>query len=278
MAIISKRSFILGAGAAFITRPARALIVPRNPFAFPGGRIAGFDPSHPASAGIRYSAVPGSGGTFDSLLTGARATVTTPVKVQTAFGPAGSFAAAAQINSITNPFVETPSFITVAAICAPNAGTYLFVTAPASPNGILIQSATFRFTAGGTIANSGIPATAGHTYFIACSATPTVKTFVAVDLNTGQTYKAVITSGTTFNATGTWNLGGANGVNPWLGTIHAIMYSVGSLTQTQMLTWAKSPWDFWYPPTRDSLMFSGLGNVQPASAGSAQMPLFGVGP
>jgi hypothetical protein len=175
----------------------------------------------------------------------------------TGFGPAGSFTVNNNQNSITNPFTETPSFLTIAAICEQlgSGGEVLFATTPASPNYVFTGSSTWRFSGGGTITLSGLPATVGHTYFIACSATPTVKYFVAADLTTGALYKSTITSGSSLSTTGTWNLGALNGLSNFDGYIHAVMYSVALLSPQQLLAWAQAPWDFWYPQSAENLMF-----------------------
>lgn len=287
MTLHSRRSLILGAGAALIARPARALIVSRNPLAYPGGRNAAFDPTHFAAGGpnIRYSAIPGQNALINQL-TGVKtglssAAITTPV---TNYGPGALYSGLGSYSTVANAFSETPSFMTIAGIVTINSSTGFAAifggTGGATSTNVLyiVSLASIRFNGASTAANSGIGVTIGHTYFIAVSATATTKYFSVLDLTTGQLKTATIANATGFAASATpWSIGGTS-ANTLGGYIHAVMYSVGFVPLPQLVAWAKAPWDFWYPPRRENLMFSGLGNVQPASAGSAQMPLFGVGP
>lgn len=288
MTLPSRRSLILGAGAAIITR--RALAYPvrlNNPLAFPGFAPR-YNAQHLAAGnGIRYAGV-ASTGSFINLLTGKQATVVgtiTPV-ISGTIGPAtqcitaGSYTHQTAVN-------ETPPALTFATICTYasslafdgvlfnnngnnfNSAAGILIIAPGGSGGFGIG------VNGATVSLGSFSPTLGHSYFCAASYNGVTLNLIAVDLTTNKMLQNGSTAATqTLHLTtaASWNIGGDNnGSGDQSGcNIAAIMYSVNFFTLSQLLQWAAAPWDFWYPPTAQNLLFSAV-KGKAAATGNGDM-------
>jgi hypothetical protein len=248
-----------------------ALLYKTNALLFPGGRTPGFDPSHVAANKIRYSGIP-AGATFLNLLNNTTSTIggTASLKI-TPMGPAVYTATgAANYNSVTATASETPIAVTQAAIVTPitsNAsGSYLFctdVTNATTENALMILSLVVEFSCNGSY-TSGITLSLNTPYFVAVSVRNNsgnlAGNFVVINLLTGQIFTATLTGTSRILQASTFNWGiGGNTLNSRSGVqIAAVMYSVGYLSLQQLLLWAQAPWDFWYPPKNQQLIFMAL--------------------
>lgn len=265
----SRRSLILGTGAAIITR--RALAYPirfNNPLAFPGGN-PGYNPKHLASGPlVRYSGV-ASGSNFINLLNGSPCSVvgSSLSGAITPQGPAVANAASASGYLTTPSTPETLTGCTFAAIYTPasTSGNAIIF----SNNGTTQNSSTTFFgnlsglakiSFGASANGSGIVLVAGTPYFIAGSLSLIAYNVVSLNLFTGQIQKDTgplsAVSATTINST--YLLAGNNFSQSMAGDLSALMYSVGILNMPQQLEWVAAPWDFWYPPTTENLLVSSV--------------------
>lgn len=243
-----------------------------NPLAFPGGVNPGFDPSHVAARNCLFSAAAAPNG-FINCLNGKPGTVggSPTNEIRGGMGPAVVFTT----NADTTFALPSTSFNqgTMAAIfrCAGTTGSpqYILNNIATSSMGIgisLVGNSDFGYVLGGTSRPSLIPYVANAPYFFAVSFNGSVgASLIAIRLDTG----AIITFASTSQA------GGAGDGNIYLGnrglntrqlngSIAAAMFSNVYLSPLQLLAWAQSPWDFWYPPTVQNLLFSGLGGASSA--------------
>ena len=293
----SRRSLILGAGAAFVTRPARALIVPRNPLTFPG-RAPGFNPSHPAAKGILpgfgFSGV-ASGANFINLLTGAPLTPAVAVdisaKIFGSIGPAVVFNNNDSVVESLGNAVKNPLSCTMAVvfICNTLANTSLLLSTMNSGGGgnggyIFFIDTNNKINCsipGGTNITSAAAITNNIPYFALGSSNSGATNIVIKRIDNGEFFSTVgggLTPQTvTFN--GSYSIGGWQGTSGFQSrsSLAAAMWAPSYLTMPQCLAWAAAPWDFWYPPSELALMFSSLAQPQAAAVGG-RMPLVGVGP
>jgi hypothetical protein len=108
---------------------------------------------------------------------------------------------------------------------------------------------------------AGITLSVGVPYFVVCSFNGSKGSFVTVNVLTGQIYTTTTSTARTIGTTtaGAYQIGAiaSSGDSP-LSYIHAAMYSAGYLSLQQLLAWAQSPWDFWYPPTAFDALLSML--------------------
>lgn len=288
MTLPSRRSLILGAGAAIITRRALALspapALFRNPLAYPGGN-PGFNSNHfAAGPGIRYSAV-AQNGNLTNLLTGKPATIVgTITGATTPQGPA-------VVNTTSASYLhapganEQPTAVTIALIYTPTStlpttnNEFLFDNNGNTENSnsvyLYIPNAAPTLAVG-TTASASYNMTAGVPYFIAVSYSsggPTANFFV-LNLATGKAIAnaAALTSTIGTTSASQYNIGGTSTANQQMGgDLSAIMYGVNNyLSLAQLEAWGAAPRDFWYPPTVQNLLLSAV-NGKAAATGNGDM-------
>lgn len=223
-----------------------------SPFAFPGGN-PGFDPAHPASKSVIYSAV-ASGGGFTNLLTGAPATkVGSPAPaISRIIGP--NVVPPTSSDYFTSPNTGpsgTPAELTMAGIftCPDVASRAIFTDGIAGSNVITSWSADFTFIIpgfdlrfGSTV---GIPTLVANVpYFFAMSSKTGGNCNMAVRrLDTGQVWSG--SQGTMGqSAPGTFAIGGGNAEAG--ASVAAVQYSRKALSLQEMAQWSADPWAFWY--------------------------------
>ena len=276
----SRRSLILGAGAAIITR--RALAYPvrlNNPLVYPGIN-PGINYSHPASGHIVCSGV-ARAASFIRLDQSAVAGVAgTPTQsIDGAIGPTTIYNST-QANSFLYGGSLTNG-MTLAAICrtpvsAPGSNAWFIEDALAT--GMFLSSGSFSLLANlvnSASVNPFIALVANHAYFIVMAVTGTTNPvsvyFYVLDLGTQQIQTATRSASVNMSL-GTFVRIGNSGTTttPFTGKIAAIAVLGGTLTNAAVAQWANAPWDFWYPPTQRNLMMSGLRS--PAASGGAVCP------
>ena len=260
--LISKRSLILGAGAAIITR--RALALPpaptslRNPLAYPGRSILpGFNPNHPASKGIRLSTVASDNSAITIIAPGATgpgATSGSPTfKVFGLLGPSINLTSGGWGWPCVN---EKPSSFTCAAI---------FYNTTTNATGFLLNNNAGTNANGVSIGlNAGVPCLFNNStgiqpsfgavgqdyYFLAASTNGVICNWVLKVLHTGAQFAFTFSQASTFGTP----TGGFYGLGNLAANIAACSYSINNvLSLPQLEQWAAAPWDFWYPPTQQSL-------------------------
>ena len=279
MTFPSRRSLILGAGAAFIARPARALIALRNPLLYPGGIVTpGYNQGHLASSPkVRYSGI-AAGGNLINLLNGSKATINGTITSArtTAMG-------SVVVNTTSTSFLSVPSInetlaaATLGLIYNPTAltGANQFLFADAGQNIIFLSTSAGQVKvdfSSGTATFSAL--VAGTPYFIAVSGNTATTNFVVLNLSNGQIKSQVVTGTVTLGSTtgSAYWIGGSSSANQQMnGQLAAVMFSTGPfLGIAALLEWAAAPWDFWYPPTQRGLMESSLRS--PAASGPTCPP------
>jgi hypothetical protein len=242
----------------------------RSPLAYPARAVPGIDPSHPASKNLVTSAVSANGGNMLDVKTGLPFTKsggTANTVIDANVGPAQYVTAgAANICSVPGPN-SIPPAATMAAIIRPIAANGFSVYQAiivynngTSDNGIYTHfgSGPPVFDMYNTAVGDQEPITLGSgfptaPYFIAVSDPYTSGqnvNFVAVNLLTGQ-----VKTGAVSGASGNGSINDAfvaigcdPNPNDLSNTyIAAAMYSRTYLSMQQLLQWAKSPWEFWYP-------------------------------
>jgi hypothetical protein len=265
----------------------------KNPFVYPGDRLLGFDPTHPASQnGVTLSAVAATGsgiqvaGQFaikPSTITGTSANV-----VDGIIGPCMQ---PATNNNAQNNFVtwqlgggaaySVKNTHTLAGICRPlaiNGGTNSILMSEGTFAGAAAGSFQIGYTTAGkwsfTAYNISIPVppfsvVAGVPVFVAMSASSagTTATFntILVNLNTGSIQTSTQTNSPITTPTPNAVNMGSNSVanRSFGGNVAAIMVSNSFLSLNQLIAWANDPWSFWYPPTVERIITSSL--IAPAA-------------
>jgi hypothetical protein len=288
---LSRRSLILGAGAAFAARPARAFVIPRNPLAYPGQLAPKFAPlGHVASYNCRYSAVASDNGEFYSL----GPFHTAPVNGATVFtksvdgiiGPALGGYTTAGYGTVDTGFYSTPdlrytmaAIIRVTTVATADVGIFqLTVSGNAYQTLLGLNDANIQFTTIGiTEVNSSLSLTAGPWFIAASTDNATVTNFIAVNLQTGHVLTSTSAShpGETGGATGTYSIGLID--TAFAGSVSAVMAAGQFLSLAQLKEWGQAPWDFWYPPSVEPQLFSSLAHSSAAAAAAPLRTLLGVG-
>jgi len=245
-----------------ILRSPNALTV-RDPLAFPVGRAPGFDPTHIASSGIApYTGYVGTpnGAVIRDILRPAASIISASLS-SSIYGGLGQcvYASIGYQYSPSYYFGPSPG-ITFAAIHVPTSSnasdvsqagpqSRLSLTAGSTKNPILwigTTSATFS-----TISLSlNIP------YFIAVSGNTSAANCVVVNLLTGAIQSGSVTGSYTIPTPGANNFDAIGYNGNCYGYYAAVMYGPSYLSPAQLLAWAQSPWDFWYPPTIDDSIFA----------------------
>lgn len=263
-----------------------------NPLSFPGGRRAGFDSTHIAAFQTLFSAVIGANKNainlvpkfFGSTLSGTVNGAPT-FSIDGKIGPAASGFTAANYISFSSAAQVANVNCTMGAIISSPGGTNLGFFGTTQVSGIVLSAyspGTLHFTPGGNQdINSGI-ALSGYIFVAASYLNATKVNFVVVNLQTGATTTATVAAtaasiafGETAYAIGReFEYGTA-----WTGKIAAVMHSTQYMTIPTLLEWAQRPWDFWYPPTVEDLIFSSLSmTATPVVTVTKRfLPLMGVG-
>lgn len=269
----------------------RQLLLKRRSLVFPGGLRPGFDPSHPASAGISpghgLSAI-ASGATLVNLLNAAKATISgaPTASIDGLIGRTCYAGAGGSTDKLTfaGNSTATDDNMTIAAIWrqvgTPNPGDYLATSSNGS-TGWEMQYVTgannfnIHNHAQATDDNSGYAITAGHAYFGVVSASTSGSGFSSwclVDLNTGVMNAFTATYPDT--AAGWTSSGASNGSyavgigNAPLAKIAAIMWGPRCLTLPQQLAWCADPGSFWYPTPINCSSFDPAFGAKPAGGAS----------
>jgi hypothetical protein len=247
------------------------LIRLRYPLVYPG-TLAAVNAAHPMALGARYAGVAAPGGAFINLFTGKPSVPTNGTLTTGVFGSLGptvNSVGSTVYNAIANPYADSPSAITFAAILSPIAASggganVIFSTNPATT----VNSAGLKlgpaldleiFTGNNAYA-SGLPATlsGNKPAFIAASFQNGKQNWVYADLPTGRVFAITTTAALSVTAgTSTWGVGysGIASLQP-NSNIAAVAYSANFLSLQQLIQWAQAPWDFWYAPTLGSLLTS----------------------
>ena len=253
--------------------------LPQNPFAYPGG-AAGFNPAHPAAAGIRVSAVAGLNGTLRKVftpgiispttsfgnITGTIATKASPIgSVLAATTTAGNFIS---VSGNAEGSIVGPPSITLGAIFTfkgTATGLYFGWGGPGIVNNVLgnyLSNPIFVTNSSNLIA-SNITLTVGHSYFVGVSYLSATRiNWVVRDLTTGQIFTETDTTSVVSQPlSGAYYFGGYTSASGYgsQADLAAISYSINNfLSLQQLVEWAQAPLDFWYPPTQRALLASGL--------------------
>jgi hypothetical protein len=231
----------------------------RNPLAYPAGRAAGFDPTHPAAPGCVASVVASQGNVIN-LLTGAKATlVGTPTAANLGgLGPCTGYIAAGSESTVSVPSVS-PSTLTQAAIFqVPAIGIaqgYQFIIAAQGNSGMFYVSAgtgtpTMGWFLGGN-AGSGLTVPINTPVFIAASYNRVTLFFVLVNLLTGAMQTSSVAIATAPGANGGivafGNDPASSSASMLQGYLARGMYSLGYVPPRALIAWAYDPWLFWHP-------------------------------
>ncbi len=249
--MISRRSLVVGAPA--VLAAGTALAVPRSPLVFPTGVRPGFNSTHiaaPSNGLGTFCSTIASGGSFINVVNGAKATVVAGVPasaVDSSLGPVGVFNASWNV-TLAYPTPTAPKLGVTAAIFTPTAATQ--VTGQGFGLGNSAVQIQFFGNAGTLAAAVTVPQAMNVPWFAAASMNAAISfAMVAVNLVTGQIYT---TSGTTtgiIGATITFRIGGRTGSTAAAKVAAAYQGFGYYLSLSELVAWAKRPWDFWYPPS-----------------------------
>ena len=240
---------------------------------YPGG-MPSIDPSHPAAAGmspgLSFSGVASVPGFYDILQGRVPTTMPGSVTVKGFTGPTWNFAGVTTYQ-ITFAGQSTASYskATIAAIIFPTSFTVtkgVFASSTSTSKGCILQiSGTGNplMNIGATsVTFSAITLVANHPYFVAVSAiVGGVSVCVAIDLSNGEMQSSSSTNSASSigTPTGTITIGQNGDDGALVGGIAAVMFAPSFMPLSALEQWAQRPWDFWYPPAIDELLFSGLG-------------------
>jgi hypothetical protein len=243
------------------------LIFPRNSIAFPATRAA-VNSAHPMARGARYAAIAAPGGQFINLLNGAPSVAVNgslSTKIDPILGPVVVSNTSTVYSSIANSFADSPSSVTFAAILTPIASSppdIIFSTRAST-----YLTGIYLFTAGnfglilngvGTLA-SGLPSiAAGVPWFLAVCSTAAKQNWVVANLKTARiwTTTGAVAGSTAVGAT-PWSVGIATALQQPGASIAAVAYSINNfLSLSQLVAWARNPWDYWYSPMVGQLIAS----------------------
>jgi hypothetical protein len=247
-----------------------------NPLAYPARVNPGFDPNHIATQGasgliqhFSVVATPGGGGGFVLLthpnlaptLSGAPTSV-----IDGNVGPCAKYATTGNLN-YPGPGTAAPSQIVLAAIVtniiSTSNGNVVGYNSSTPTGGWLLQIQTKVVTiwnsGSGGVATSSITLNTSTPYFLALSAKTGAQNWLVRNLLTGQIQTA--TSATTLNNSQAFNTFSAGGTTQGNFSADASIAAAymgynAFLGLPELQQWALAPWDFWYPPTASSLMYS----------------------
>lgn len=257
----------------------------RHPFTFPGWAAPGVDPSHPASANLRFSGIPIPTGGYINLMTGAPGTVagTPTAGIDKDVGPyTGGNSNASGWTFSGNPAV-TESPITMAAIVSQvNGGGNLVElfrhSTGAAAIGFGMQNGTGLYYDDSGFGARTVVSNALNTtdpWFVGISGTLGGTIYgVIMNMKTGQMFTGSTAAGGAGASNGTYSVGtGGSAFGTRL--LGPTMYSAVAMNLDRLMAWAQNPWSFWYP---DSLLEAELVGASVAPAGgSVFRSLMGVG-
>lgn len=227
----------------------------RGPYAYPGTK-AGFDPSHPLSAGCRFSGVVRGSG-FISLVSGkAGTTASAPSsKMDPNIGSSLVFSGTNEVD-FTGQSTTNDTQFTIAALAYLNstgATATLFNSDNTSSAGCslgcnsaglfgAVYTGVNRISSSTTL-STGVP------YFLIGSRIQAIGNFAVVNLKTGQTFLSTTSggSGTPTAPSGTYEIGNAATGQTWTGGIAAVMFSNQYRSLPDLAKIASDPFSFWYP-------------------------------
>lgn len=271
-----------------------SLLRPYNPLVYPGGRRPGVDLSHPAAGPYGLSVI-SSGANLINLRKGAKKG--SPTQGETYIldgnlGPTFAVGASSDVLSWTGYPAVIENNITMAMIfkftgTQANGDTYLATGDDGVSGGWqLINSGTdFRFRMVTVSAiTAGLPTPAANVPYaaIVSEAVNSILNFLLLNMITGQiwttsqgAHASSVAGGGTWSAPGT--VSQAKNIQYAAGMISPVYLSL-----PKMRAWAADIWSFWYPPTLQSLMFSGLGVAAGGGGGGStavggNMSMMGVG-
>jgi len=243
----------------------------KNPLSFPGGN-PGVNQSHPAASGLMFSAVPTATGTATNLVTGSSATTGSAptATIWGGLGPANYFSAAG--NYLTIAGLQTAIFKqgTLAAFftITTTSTNVILGQVPSSGTGVILlgNSGTLVLQTNGVIYSAGYALALNTPYFVAVSFSGTSCNVVLLNLKTGVVlYKNITIVIPTGTFSGSMALGNYSAhLASLLGNLGPCMGATCFLSLPQLIQWAQTPWDFWYPRTFDGIFLSGLKKAVPA--------------
>ena len=256
----------------------RPLIYQPSPLAYPGG-APGFDPTHPAAAGIRMSvAASPSSTTFIDILHGKTTTPsgTVGAMMQGTIGPAlqstTGFILSGNPAIVDSVYMFATIVIVTAALGGGGNGSIIDTSSVGGSTtgtvfGVYTPSSTPFFSVawpGHASYVSNISPTFSVPYFVACNWILSSGTayFVAVNMLTGAVKTSTVTGTTTAVSTsnGSYIIGSDFGgaTNYLRGYVAAAMWSTVTLGPPGILQMAQRPWDFWYPLSAQQFLFTSL--------------------
>ena len=218
--------------------------------------------------GARFAGVPTPGGSFVNLVTGQKTTVTNGSLTTTAdpvIGWAANHNTSGVYNAIANPYSETPTGITIAAIFTPTnfAGfdNIVFSTISTANNSgvqLMLESGNPGVQVSGGFFGAALPTqplTINTPYFIVVSFGASAINWGLINLRNGKFSSISKAPVTPPSIATTWSVGSSlSQEQPWA-AIAAIAYSVGPILNIQQIKqWLSAPWDYWYPPMVGNLL------------------------
>lgn len=228
--------------------------------AFPAGVAPGFDPTHIAAPGIRFSGAAIPAGGFVSLLNGKPgANASSPTAaIDSGLGPATNYPAGTfAVTSFSGNPAVTDASLTMAAIVkftAVNTAAFQYIIsggAGGTGNALALNTtgALLFVRFGGSSTTSILSPIAGVPYFIVASNNGATGTnFVIARLDNGSVLTDTKGSAANLASNGTYNIGESpSGDSPTRGLIAAAMISAQYISMQALQRFAADPWSFWYP-------------------------------
>ena len=239
----------------------------RDFLAFPG-RAPGFDTTHRAAYGISngygFSGI-ALNGNFINLLSGKPGVIAGTVtgSIDGLFGPVCTFSASGSQITFPGQSTKTNTVVTMACIARGYTGNYagIFLTG-SNGNGWGIQNNSTSVWGIQTPSNNNISGPVisnGTPYFFAASGSYAAQNFVVVNLATGKILTTVSnTSTSSSQPNGTYWVGTQGNGLEWNAGVAAVMFAPSFMSLPALLQWAQRPWDFGYPSSAQTVLFSGL--------------------
>jgi len=208
--------------------------------------------------GARYAGIAAPGVAFINLLNGSRSVPTggTPTtSIQGSIGQSILHNSSSIYNNVPNTYSESPAAITIAVIFVPAAAfsghNFLFSTVSGSVTGTTVGFLSGQpeiYNNSSDHVFSSIPAlSVGVPYFIVYSLGNIGQNVIVLNLYSGNIKTQSLANTVPGTPGSTWSIGyNGDSDNAY---ISAVAYSVNGLSLIQILNWAKSPWDYWFPPS-----------------------------
>lgn len=232
-----------------------------NPLAYPAGYAPGYNPSHIAAGGTRFSgiSVPGN---FLNILSGKVGTLSgTPTwAVKSYVGPVTYFTSSSA--SFTGQSTANDEACTIGTIVYPinQNNSCVFSSSGDNAGWRTIHGGfgaiNYQLVAGGvavTINTGDLVPGEYSPWFLATSAGLSTSCYVVKNLANGKTRFAESTGpGSTLASNGTYMVGANTFGQNYYGGIAAVMFSGRYNSLQSLLQWAADPWSFWYPNPGDN--------------------------